>query len=209
MPTATVTAAPYSNQPLIQTTASEYKLDVGSNLANFTLTKPSANTTTAVDVALRRYVVRIYFVAVCNVPASGTTCTGASDDNGFPIPTLKMLELGVDPVTSAGPQFNKFSIAEGIENLQLDFGIDTTGDGVADTVSMCDSTTPCTATDFSNVVTVQVNLLARNAETSPNYSDDKTYSLGLKGYTLATNDPYRRHAYSALVRMNNVAMRRE
>jgi type IV pilus assembly protein PilW len=209
MPTASVAAAQYANQPFIQTSPSDYKLDVGLNVANFTLTKPSANTSTTRNIALRRYIVRIYFISVCNVPASGTTCDGTTDDNGSPIPTLKMLELGVDPATNAGPQFNKLAIAEGIEHLQFDFGIDSDGDGVADAVRQCDTTTPCTPTDFSNVVTVQVNLVARNTETSPGYIDDKTYNLGLKGYTTATNDHYRRHSYAALVRMNNVAMRRE
>jgi type IV pilus assembly protein PilW len=209
MPTATVTAAPYGNQPFIQTTAAAYLLGTGANLATFTLTRPSGNTTTTLDAPLRRYIVRIYFVSVCNVPASGTTCNGTTDDGGTPIPTLKMLELGVNPLTNAGPQFNKLAVAEGIEHLQFDFGVDTTGDGVADTIRQCDSTTPCTAIDFSNVVTVQVNIVARNTETSPSFVDDKTYSLGLKGYTTATNDHYRRHSYSSLVRMNNIAQRRE
>ena len=198
-----------ANQPFIQTSATEYKLDVGSAVATFNLTRPSTNTTASVNALVRRYIVRIYFISVCNVPASGTTCNGTTDDGGTPIPTLKMLELGVDPATNAGPQFNKLAVAEGIEHLQFDFGVDTTGDGVADTIRQCDSTTPCTAIDFSNVVTVQVNIVARNTETSPSYFDDKTYSLGLKGYTTATNDYYRRHSYSALVRMNNIAMRRE
>ena len=201
--TANIAQAPYINQPLIQTTANDYRLFLGSGVANFDLTKPSAHTTTTRNIAVRRYVVRIYFVAKCNVPASGTTCDGTTDDGGSPIPTLKMLELG------AGPAFSMLPVAEGIEQLQFDFGIDTTGDGVADTISMCDSTTPCSAAQFGNVVTVQVNIVARNAEISPNYVDDKTYSLGLKGYTTATNDKYRRHAYSSLVRVSNVAMRRE
>jgi type IV pilus assembly protein PilW len=120
-----------------------------------------------------------------------------------------MLELG------PGPAFQLLPVAEGIEQLQFDFGIDTTGDGVADTLSMCNAATPCTAIDFSNVVSVQVNLVARNTERSPSYNDDKTYSLGLWDgiggrYTPATDVAgYRRHAYTAQVRLNNIAMRRE
>jgi len=192
-----------ADQPYIQTTSLDYKLDVGTNVATFILTFPSANTTATVAAPLHRHMVRIYFVSKCNVPASGATCNGVTDDGGTPVPTLKMLELG------PGPAFQKLAIAEGIEQLQFDFGIDTTGDGVADSISMCDSTTPCTATDWSNVVAVQVNLVARNTERSPGYADDKTYSLGLKGYTAATNDAYRRHAYTMMVRLNNIAMRRE
>ena len=207
---AILTAAPHAAQPYVQTTAADFTLDLGGTAGAFILTTPKTNTTGTVDAPLRRYIVRIYFVARCNVPASGTTCNGTTDDGGASIPTLKMLELGVDPATGSGPtRFNLLPVAEGIEHLQFDFGIDNTGDGVADEVRECNSTTPCTAVQFSNVVTVQVNIVARNAETSPSYFDDKTYSLGLKGYTTATNDMYRRHAYSSLVRLNNIAMRRE
>jgi len=205
-------AAPDDNQPFIQTTPLEYKLNLGSaGAAFFDRTLPSANTTATVPAPLRRYMVRIYFVAKCNVPSSGVAsdpCDAAAD-GGSPIPTLKMLELGVHPTTLAGPQFNKLAVAEGIEHLQFEFGIDTTGDGVADTVSTCGGATPCTALDFSNVVTVQVYIVARNTETSPAYFDDKTYRIGVNTYTAVTNSPYRRHSYSSLVRLNNIAMRRE
>lgn len=200
-----------ANQAYIQTTPAAYKLDIGANKATaFTLTLPTANTTATMDAPLHRYIVRIYFVSKCNVPASGATCNGVSDDGGTPIPTLKMLELGVD-ASGAGPEFQKLAIAEGIEHLRLDFGIDTDGDGVANgNFVRCDDTaSPCTAAQLGNVVSAQVHLVARNTERSPGYSDDKTYNLGVKGYTAATNDPYRRHAYSTFVRLNNVAMRRE
>jgi len=205
------------NQPYVQSSPQEYKLDLGSNVATFTLTRPSANTTATVDAPLRRFMVRIYFVSKCNVPASGTTCNGTTDDGGTPIPTLKMLELTAG---SSGAAFQKLAIAEGIEHLQFDYGIDDpefctgvtpapAGDGVADCVVMCDATTPCTTKAWSNLVSVQVNLVARNTETSPSYADDKTYSLGGAGYTTATGDRYRRHAYSTFVRVKNISMRRE
>jgi len=203
-----------SNQTYIQSSPDEWpdgvKLDLGSNVATFSLTRrPSGNAT-----PLRRFMVRIYFVSKCNVPASGTTCNGVTDDGGTPIPTLKMLELG------PGPAFQKLAIAEGIEHLQFDYGIDDPefctgvtpappGDGVADCVVMCDATTPCNTKAWSNLVSVQVNLVARNTETSPSYADDKTYSLGGAGYTTATGDRYRRHAYTSFVRVKNISMRRE
>jgi len=202
--------ARYSNQPYIQTTPVDYAIDLGSNVGTFTLTLPSANNTATYDAPLHRYIVRIYFISKCNVPSSGVASAPCdnSADGGSPIPTLKMMELGINPGTGA-TEFQKIALAEGIEHLQLDFGIDTTGDGVADVVSQCTAGAPCTAIDFSNVVTVQVSIVARNTETSPAYYDDKTYSLGALGYTTATNDHYRRHAYSALVRLNNIAMRRD
>lgn len=220
-------AAVVANLPYIQTTPLAYLLKTGTNAAtNFTLKLPSANSTAEVDAPLHRYMVRIYFVSKCNVPASGNSddpCSGTSaDDGGTPIPTLKMLELGLDKDGNTG--FRKLAIAEGIEQLQLDFGIDNqpstvspatglTGDSVADgNFVMCEGTT-CddTAAWWRNVVSVQVNLIARNAERSPGYTDDKTYVLGLYGnYTPAAGvRAYRRHAYASLVRLTNIAMRRE
>jgi type IV pilus assembly protein PilW len=203
--------ARYPNQPYIQTTPVDYKLDFGSGVGTFTLTLPSANTSATYDAPLHRYIVRIYFISRCNVPSSGVASAPCDNnaDGGSPIPTLKMMELGINPASGA-TEFQKIALAEGIEHLEFDFGIDTTGDGVADVVSQCTTGAPCTAIDFSNVVTVQVNIVARNTEASPAYYDDKTYSLGAKGYTPApAMDHYRRHSYSALVRLNNIAMRRD
>jgi hypothetical protein len=99
----------YLNQPYIQTTPLDYKLDLGSNVATFTLTLPSANNTATVDAPLRRYVVRIYFVAKCNVPSSGWRATlRRRRGRRHPIPTLKMLELGsTRDAPGVSPQFNK------------------------------------------------------------------------------------------------------
>jgi len=195
-------------QAYIQTTPKAFLLKLGIT-GNFNLMLPSVNTTAEVDAPVRRYIVRIYFVSKCNVPASGATCD-AGADGGTPIPTLKMLEL--TDVTAA-PNFQKLAIAEGIEQLRFDFGIDTTGDGVADgALSKCAG---CTPLDWSNVVSVQINLIARNTERSPNYTDDKTYALGLSGNYTPPAAPapgvrgYRRHAYNTFVRLNNIAMRRE
>lgn len=157
---------------------------------------------------LRRYTVQIYFVSPCSVPAGGgTTCTGASDDGGTPIPTLKMVELssdGTSPVMST-----PISLVEGIENLQIDYGIDSDVDGSPNRFTTCSSGTPCSLDDWSNVVAMRVHILARNTETSVGYSDNKQYDLGLGGITVATNDGYKRHLYSTLVRAVNPSGRRE
>lgn len=161
---------------------------------------------TSADV--RNYVVQIYFISPCSIPAGGgSSCTGASDDNGKPIPTLKMVEIstdGTNPVMSA-----PVPLVEGIDNLQLDFGIDTDSDGAPNSFSTCSTSTACSITDWSNMVAIRVNLLARNTEQTVGYSDTKQYDLGLAGLTTAANDAYKRHAYSILVRANNPSGRRE
>ena len=158
---------------------------------------------------IRRYRVHIYFIAPCSVPAGGgADCTGSADDGGRPIPTLKRLELGT------GGNFQVVPLVEGIENLQIDYGIDTVlvglpanapyaGDGMPDTFTA----TP-TAAQFSQVVALRVFLLARATESSASYVDTKTYDLGLHG-TVAPGGPYKRHVFSTLVRVQNVAGWRE
>lgn len=208
-----VAALPADNQAYIQTTARDYKIYTGANKAQFAdplgLKRQTANSTVDVDAPVRRYVVRIYFVSKCNAFAAGQTKCTAAADNGVPVPTLKMLELGPGPNATTAA-FTLVALAEGIEQLQFDYGIDGGNDGIADgALSACN---PCTTAQWSNVVSVQVNLIARNTETSPSYSDDKTYKLGetFPVYTPAAGvRQYRRHAYTGMVRLNNVAMRRE
>ena len=183
-----------------------HKIDKGSATGSFTLERITGGTDPAFTQAvapLRRYIVHIYFIS-------------SLDDTGASIPTLKMLELGT------GPAFQVYSLAEGIEDMRFDFGIDVSPkDGVADdcgTTGMVRFTT-CAGgalasvaleVDYwTNVVAVQTYIVARNAEISPNYSDDKTYSLGLAGTVGPHNDQYRRHAYTGFVRLNNVSMPRE
>jgi type IV pilus assembly protein PilW len=171
----------------------------------FTQTSP----TTGELGDIRRYRVHIYFIAPCSVPAGGgVSCTGANDDGGRPIPTLKRLELG-----SAGG-FTIVPLVEGIENLQVDYGVDTplvglpanapyAGDGMPDTYKDAP-----TAAEFTQIVAVRLFLLARATEPSASYTDAKTYDLGLHG-TVAPGGPYKRHVFTSVVRLQNVAGWRE
>mgnify|MGYP000505809460 CR=1 FL=1 len=68
-------------------------------------------------------------------------------------------------------------LVDGIENLQIDYGVDTNSDGNADSYAA----DPASVTNWSNVVSVQIHLLARNTETSLGYTDTKTYNLGPTG----------------------------
>jgi type IV pilus assembly protein PilW len=161
---------------------------------------------------IRRLRVHIYFIAPCSVPAGGgTTCTGANDDGGRPIPTLKRLELAADGT------FQILPLVEGIENLQIDYGVDTVvpgpalapiaGDGMPDSFVAAP-----TAEQFAQIVAVRLFLLARATEPSAGYSDDKSYDLGLYGtYTPPAGiaRQYKRHVFTTLVRMHNTAGWRE
>lgn len=166
--------------------------------AVFTLKKKDGTT-----AALRKYLVHIYFVSPCSVPASGSTCSAANtDDGGLSIPTLKRMELSVGGGVT---KFVTTPLVEGVEKLQFDYGFDTTGDGAPDSYA----TDAATVGAWADVVAVRINLLARNNERSIGYQDTKTYTLGLDGTTTATNDNFKRRVFSQLVRLVNPSARRE
>lgn len=156
---------------------------------------------------LRRFLVHIYYVSPCSVMA-GATCT-SSDDGGRPIPTLKMLELSAAGSTTT---MTTTPLVEGIENMQFDYGIDTSGDGAADSQFIAN---PATA-EWANVVALSVHLLARSTEPSVGYVDPKTYAMGYDS-TGATQtvtpaagvQSYKRHLFSELIRVVNPSSRRD
>lgn len=147
-----------------------------------------------------RYLTHIYFVANNDLPGDG-------------IPTLKRAELGAGGFTTIS------SVADGVENLQINYLLDTNGDGTPDAVTADPSSyNTCTGAacvvNWTNVVAVQVNMLVRNTDATQGFTDTKTYTLGLStGGTASTvgpfNDGYKRHVYSAQLRLYNVAGRRE
>ena len=152
---------------------------------------------------VRPYSVHVYYVSPCSVPANGATCSVANtDDGGVSVPTLKRLEL----VAEAGvAKFRSVPLVEGIENMQIDFGFDSTADGTPDSYA----TDAAAVADWGDLMAVRIHLLARNNERSAGYKDDKTYNLGLAGATLATNDGFKRHVFSQTVRLVNPSARRE
>ncbi len=176
-------------------TATSTTVDTGV----FNLKKKDSTTT----ADLRKYLVHIYFVSPCSVPSSGSTCSAANtDDGGLSVPTLKRMELSVQ---AGATKFVTTPLVEGIEKLQLDYGFDTTGDGSPDNFAK----DAATVAGWADVMSVRVNLLARNNERSAGYQDTKAYTLGLDGTTAATNDAFKRRVFSQLIRLVNPSARRE
>ncbi len=210
----TQTAAPTDPINLyLQTSAGSSVLAVdsptatGSSTATFPLYLNDLKTVVA---PLRKYHVYIYFLSPCDVPAgSGADCTGQQDDNGHPIPTLKRLELTYNGGVT---QWIMVPLVEGIENMQFDYGMDTNGDGYPDSYI----TNPLTSTDWSNVMAVRINLLARIMDCTTGYRDTKVYNLGIaSGISPSAasavncgNGDYKRHVFTELVRAINPSGRR-
>jgi type IV pilus assembly protein PilW len=200
---ATLTAGVLYVQPNIDGVSFATKSDAAGNFATRKVSSGSA--TTLINAPVYRYITRIYFLSPCSRPATGTVCTAAAD-GGSPIPTLKVIEL-----TSGGaaPAFSDpIPVAEGIERMAFDYGLDSDNDGAPDSYVDCSA---CSVTDWGNVVAVRVYLVARNTEASADYTDAKTYALGLAGSYTPTGaaQRYKRHAYEQQIRLTNVSMRRE
>jgi type IV pilus assembly protein PilW len=157
---------------------------------------------------LREYIVRMYYISTNN---------GLGQD----IPTLMRLDF-------TGTDFVNTPLVEGIEELNLEYGIDWDLDGIADgytadpnnylpatcPVDPLSGLSMCTAIrNWTNIVTARIYLLARNIDPSPNYTESKSYFLGHdvnNGDVVVTpTDAYKRHVYSALVRVVNQAERRD
>ena len=151
----------------------------------------------ATRAPLYRYLVNIYYISQCSMPTgAGGTCA-ATDDNSNWIPTLMLVQNGA----AATP------LVEGIENMQFDYGVDAGTNGSPDGYTTATAVTA--AVNWANVMAVRVNLLARNNDRTTGYQDTKRYNMGLAGLTVATNDRFKRHAYSQLVRVINHSGRRE
>jgi len=150
--------------------------------------------------ALRyQFVTHIYFIANDDKPGDG-------------IPTLKRAELGPGVFTIV-------PLVEGVENLQLEYGLDTslptTGAPAVYTAdpNSYNGCAPAVCVGYwRNTVAVKINVLARNLTATQGYTDSKTYTLGLTAAGAANvvgpfNDRFKRHAYSTVAVLYNTAGR--
>ena len=158
--------------------------------ATFDLRRPDCTT---VNDALRRLSQRTYYISTCN------DC-----DTNDGIPTLKRVEM-IDGA------LRRTSIAEGVENLQVEYGLDIDDDGVPNTFATLGSgaINGVAPNVWQNVVAVRLHLLIRNTNTSAGYTDTRTYSLGPDVTIPAPADGFKRTLLTSTVRLRNVGGRRE
>jgi len=157
----------------------------------------------ATPAEIHKYYVRVYYVSPCHLYAAGASACTAAADGGRPVPTLKMLELAAGSAGSAAVM-NNIALAEGVENFQIDYGIDASGQGAAQNFV----SEPASLGDWSNVTELRLNLLVRNPQLTPGYLDPKTYTLGLAA-PITPGGPFKRHVFSEQVRLTNVGEARE
>lgn len=149
------------------------------------------STNCTAPAAIRRYLVRIFFIANNNEPGDG-------------IPTLKSAELGADGFTIV-------PLVDGIENMQIEYGVDSVGsDGIPDIYT----SDPGSVAGWRNVMTARVHLLSRNTQMTLGHADTRIYTLGRDSggddkIVGPFSDEYKRHVYSTTTQFVNPSWRRQ
>ena len=116
-----------------------------------------------------------------------------ANNPGDGIPTLCRKILN-----GVGPSMVTECIATGIENLQIEYGIDTTEDGMPDTYMPSP-----TLAEMQNVVTARVFILARTTDIDTRYDNEKTYSIS-NSPDFLPDDSFHRRVFSTSVTIQNV-----
>lgn len=94
-------------------------------------------------------------------------------------------------------------IANGIEHLQVRYGRFTTDLNTRyyDASGIAGSSVDTAATEWDDVDSVRVWILARSASVEPGYTNTNTYAMGDVNYTV--NDGFRRNLRSAVIHLRN------
>jgi len=100
------------------------------------------------------YLAELYYVRRCSMPTGGDdpAACDANDDDGNPIPTLIRLRLNDAGQMEAQP------LVEGVEDLQIRFGVDDDMDNVPDVYADPAAVAP---DQWDDVVTTELNIVVR------------------------------------------------
>lgn len=140
-----------------------------------------------------------YFIRPCSVK-SGSTCS-ATDDDGSPSPTLTRLVLRGDSLIQE-------PLAQGIEQMQIEYGLGKNGN-----VEEYKDADDMNSTDWDNVSTVRIALVARAsnkdyAYTDPKNTSDNVYDLPGDDstddyYVTGDTGHYRRKVVTQVIQVRN------
>lgn len=197
------------------TTSTDFNLHV----LGCTPTVPGANS------QVRKLITRIYFISQCD------DCFNDLDNNtatmGDGIPTLKMVELRIPD--SGGTTLrvieNVRTIAPGVENMHLEYGIDTTDDGSVDAWVESNNNprqTGATGTAvtgmrldastenrWEDVMAVKLFLITRDLKITRGPASTKVFTMGSLPALTTPADGYRRRMTSTTIKLVNMSGRRE
>ena len=135
--------------------------------------------------------------AACRVGGVGTL-NASKIYNYFSIGTNAE---GIPVLNCAGSRSTvTLEIAEGVENLQVLYGVDDDNDNQVDKYINADQ-----VTTWGRVISVQLAILVRSLSPVKNQNEPKTYTL-LDNSTISTNDKFQRAIFSTIVRLRNVQL---
>jgi type IV pilus assembly protein PilW len=196
------------------TTSTDFNL----HLLGCTPTVPGSN------ASVRKLIVRIYYISQCD------DCVNNLDNDtstvGDGVPTLKLVELGIPSTggTVLKMKENVRTIAPGVENMHLEYGIDTSDDGSIDawvvsnedprqSGSTGDAVTGMrldgnTENRWEDVMAVKLFLVTRDLKTTTGWTDTKSFVMGSKTLA-AAGDAYHRRLMSSTIKLVNMSGRRE
>ncbi len=109
------------------------------------------------------------------------------------IPSLCAKELN-------GSQFTDHCYVDGIENIQIEIGLDTDQDATPDIFK----SSP-TSAEMADAVVVRLYVLARSIEAIPHYTNSKNYYLGSTTIP-SPNDGFFRRVYSTTIQIKNARL---
>lgn len=114
------------------------------------------------------------------------------------IPALCRMTLR--STAGAAPSFTRDCVAQGVENIQLEIGVDSDEDGAANYF-----TAAPTAADLSRASTARLYVLVRSVRADQNYVNVKTYQVGNAAAYTPTGDDvhYFRKALTTEVALRN------
>lgn len=189
---ATLPASAVATNLYVQTTSCEtdtarVAVNTGPG-SNF----PLLNKTCTAPNNVRRLSQRTYFLSNCN------NCT--SNDG---IPSLKRGEF-------IGNSFMVNTVAEGVEQLQFEVGVDTNNDGQVNEVLPFAGITGAAPYVWGNVVAVRVHMLTRSSLPDPGTVEQRTFQMGpLTVVPADLPNGFKRTLLTTTVPLVNVAGRRE
>ena len=168
------------SQRYLQETVTSFVLDTGDS-GSFTLTEKDGSGGTKV-ANIREYHQDIYYV----------------DENNV----FRRLTLIKDSYFSE-------ALVEGVDDFQVVYGIDRSGDGIpnADGGNPAFVELPASAAEWEDVVSVKVFLLLSSTSNAPGLSDSKTYSYADKS-GITFSDSKKRRLFSTVARLTNVSIKR-
>ncbi len=134
-------------------------------------------------VAFWKYLPRVYFIR------------SYADTPGDGIPALCRMEL--QQVANASMAVE--CLADGVENLQVEWGLDADNDCVVDTYT----SNPGADALADTAITARLWLLVRSTDVDGGYTDDKTFDFGDYQRADAEADAFHRRVYSTTVQLRN------